>query len=84
MVIATFLQDPDFIDVCYLVASVLFILGIRGLSHPRTARQGNVSRDRDGDRGRRDAARPEIENYGLIISRDRDRHGDRGGLGTAR
>src|SRR5687768_6999336 len=42
MVIASFLQDPDFIRVCYLAASVLFILGIRGLSHPRTARQGNL------------------------------------------
>jgi NAD(P) transhydrogenase subunit beta len=41
MPIATFIQDRDFIDSCYLVASVLFILGIRGLSHPRTARQGN-------------------------------------------
>ena len=42
MVLATFLQDRDFIDACYLVASVLFILGIRGLSHPRTARRGNL------------------------------------------
>jgi NAD(P) transhydrogenase subunit beta len=42
MVVASFLQDPDFIRVCYLAASVLFILGIRGLSHPRTARQGNL------------------------------------------
>jgi H+-translocating NAD(P) transhydrogenase subunit beta len=41
MVIATFLRDSDFIDACYILASVLFILGIRGLSHPRTARQGN-------------------------------------------
>src|SRR5437867_5662667 len=41
MPIATFLQDRDFIDACYVVASVFFILGIRGLSHPRTARQGN-------------------------------------------
>jgi NAD(P) transhydrogenase subunit beta len=40
--LASFLQDRDFIDVCYLAASVLFILGIRGLSHPRTARQGNL------------------------------------------
>src|SRR4051794_5526239 len=39
---ATFsLRSPDFIDACYLVASILFILGIKGLSHPRTARQGN-------------------------------------------
>jgi H+-translocating NAD(P) transhydrogenase subunit beta len=41
MIVASFLQDRDFIDACYVVASVLFILGIRGLSHPRTARQGN-------------------------------------------
>ena len=68
MVIASFLQDRDFIDACYLVASVLFILGIRGLSHPRTARRGNmlaaigmviavVATLLD----------PEIENFGLII-----------------
>jgi NAD(P) transhydrogenase subunit beta len=41
MVTGTVIRDPDFIDACYIVASVLFILGIRGLSHPRTARQGN-------------------------------------------
>jgi NAD(P) transhydrogenase subunit beta len=41
-VVAAFsLRDPNFIDACYLVASILFILGIKGLSHPRTARQGN-------------------------------------------
>jgi NAD(P) transhydrogenase subunit beta len=42
MVFASFIQDQDFIRVCYLVASVLFILGIRGLSHPRSARRGNL------------------------------------------
>jgi NAD(P) transhydrogenase subunit beta len=42
MVFGTFLRDPDFIDSCYIVASVCFILGIKGLSHPRTARQGNI------------------------------------------
>jgi NAD(P) transhydrogenase subunit beta len=41
MIFAIFIRDPDFISTCYLVASVLFILGIRGLSHPRTARRGN-------------------------------------------
>lgn len=29
-----------FASLCYLVASVLFILALRGLSHPETARQG--------------------------------------------
>ncbi len=41
MIAAFSFRDPNFIDSAYLVASVLFILGIRGLSHPRTARQGN-------------------------------------------
>jgi proton-translocating NAD(P)+ transhydrogenase subunit beta len=62
------LRSPDFIDACYIVASVLFILGIRGLSHPGTARRGNLLAsvgmliavvatllDRD------------IHNYGLIV-----------------
>ena len=30
------------IDLIYLVASVLFILGVRGLTHPRTAVKGNM------------------------------------------
>jgi len=30
------------VDLSYLVASVLFILGIRGLTHPRTAVRGNL------------------------------------------
>ena len=30
------------VDLIYLVASVLFILGIRGLTHPRTAVRGNM------------------------------------------
>jgi NAD(P) transhydrogenase subunit beta len=68
LVLASFLQDRDFIDVCYLVASVLFILGIRGLSHPRTARQGNVL----ASVGMLIAVvatllDPAIENFGLII-----------------
>jgi NAD(P) transhydrogenase subunit beta len=68
MVIASFLQDRDFIDACYLVASILFILGIRGLSHPRTARQGNVL----ASVGMLIAVvatllDPHIENFGLII-----------------
>src|SRR6185503_7210630 len=67
MYVASFLQDRNFIDVCYLVASVLFILGIRGLSHPRTARQGNIL----ASVGMLIAVvatllHPDVENYGLI------------------
>ena len=29
-------------DICYLVAAVLFILGLKGLTHPRTAVRGNL------------------------------------------
>ena len=31
----------DFIQIGYLVAAVLFILGLRGLARPRTAVRGN-------------------------------------------
>jgi len=34
--------DSVFINFIYLIASVFFILGIRGLTHPRTAVQGNL------------------------------------------
>lgn len=29
-----------FIELSYLLASVLFILGLKGLSHPETAKRG--------------------------------------------
>ena len=35
-------MDAGVVDLAYLVASVLFILGIRGLTHPRTAVRGNL------------------------------------------
>jgi len=38
--------DPRFhgwINLAYLVASILFILGIKGLTHPRTAVRGNAT-----------------------------------------
>jgi len=38
---ASLLRDPDFIDVAYILASILFIYGLRRLSHPSTARSGN-------------------------------------------
>ncbi len=40
--LAVFLQDPDLIAGAYVVAFVFFILGMRGLSHPGTARRGNA------------------------------------------
>jgi proton-translocating NAD(P)+ transhydrogenase subunit beta len=36
-----FLQDPDFIASAYIVSFALFIIGLRRLTHPATARQGN-------------------------------------------
>ena len=35
-------MDSGLINLIYLFASVLFILGIRGLTHPRTAVRGNL------------------------------------------
>ena len=35
-------MDSIFIDLTYLLASILFILGIKGLTHPRTAVRGNL------------------------------------------
>ncbi|HEY1591993.1 MAG TPA: NAD(P)(+) transhydrogenase (Re/Si-specific) subunit beta [Solirubrobacteraceae bacterium] len=37
-----FLQQQNFIDVCYIVAFSLFILGMSGLTGPRTAVRGNL------------------------------------------
>jgi len=67
LIVGSFLRDIDFINSAYLVASVLFILGIRGLSHPRTARQGNIL----ASIGMLIAVvatllHPDVENYGLI------------------
>jgi len=39
--LASFLQDPDFIRLLYIVAFVLFIIGLRRVTHPTTARRGN-------------------------------------------
>jgi NAD(P) transhydrogenase subunit beta len=38
---ATFLQDDEFIYVLYIVAFALFIIGLGGLTGPRTAVRGN-------------------------------------------
>ncbi len=40
--LASFLQEPDLISALYIVAFVLFIVGLRGVTHPTTARHGNL------------------------------------------
>jgi H+-translocating NAD(P) transhydrogenase subunit beta len=40
--LAVFLQDEDFVNGAYIVAFTLFILGIRDLAGPTTARRGNL------------------------------------------
>jgi len=37
----SFIQDPDFINACYIVAFSLFIIGLSKLTSPTTAVQGN-------------------------------------------
>ena len=36
-------MDPSLVNLAYLAASVLFILGLKGLSHPRTAVRANLT-----------------------------------------
>jgi NAD(P) transhydrogenase subunit beta len=35
-------MSPEIVNIAYLLASVLFILGLKGLAHPRTAVRGNL------------------------------------------
>ena len=39
----TYLIDVGWVNLAYLVASVLFITGLKGLTHPRTAVRGNLT-----------------------------------------
>ena len=41
MIGTAFIQDPDFINACYIVAFSLFITGLAKLTSPTTAVQGN-------------------------------------------
>ena len=36
------LSFAEIINLCYLVTAILFIVGLKRLSHPTTARQGNA------------------------------------------
>jgi len=35
-------MSPGLVNIAYLVAAALFIIGLKGLSHPRTAVRGNL------------------------------------------
>ena len=35
-------MSPDLIDLFYLLAAILFIIGLKGLTKPRTAVRGNL------------------------------------------
>ena len=41
MYTASFLSDPDFIRILYILAFGCFIYGLHLLNHPRSARRGN-------------------------------------------
>jgi H+-translocating NAD(P) transhydrogenase subunit beta len=65
---ATFVTDPDFINSCYIVAFILFIVGLQNLRKPTTARRGNVI----AAVGMAVAVgatllQPQVGNWGLII-----------------
>jgi NAD(P) transhydrogenase subunit beta len=40
--ITTFTSELSILEISYLIASILFILGLKKLSHPATARAGNL------------------------------------------
>ena len=42
LIAALSLHDPDLITGAYIVAAILFIVGLRHLAHPSTARSGNA------------------------------------------
>lgn len=53
----------------YLVAAALFILGLRGLTHPSSARRGNIlSATGMGFAIVATLFHPDVHNYGLIVS----------------
>src|SRR4051812_44985602 len=65
--LASFLTDQDFINSCYILAFILFIVGLQNLRTPVTARRGNVI----AAVGMAIAVvatllQPQVGNYGLI------------------
>ncbi len=59
----------EFASLLYLVSSVLFILALRGLSHPESARQGlNFGMFGMGLAIATTLSTPDVQSYGLIIA----------------
>ena len=61
-------MSQDFFAFSYLVATILFIFGLKGLSHPKTALRGNTL----SMAGMALAVivtllRPDVSNYGIIF-----------------
>jgi NAD(P) transhydrogenase subunit beta len=61
--------SPDFFACAYLVATILFILGLKGLSHPKTALRGNsLSMAGMALAVVVTLLRPDVQNYWLIFA----------------
>jgi NAD(P) transhydrogenase subunit beta len=59
----------DFFAFAYLVATVLFVFGLKGLSHPKTALRGNLlSMVGMGVAIVVTLLRPDVKNYGVIFA----------------
>jgi NAD(P) transhydrogenase subunit beta len=60
-------MSPDFFAFAYLVATILFIFGLKGLSHPKTALRGNrLSMIGMGLAVAVTLFHPDVANYGVI------------------
>ena len=55
-------MNDSLINIAYLVASVLFIVGLKGLAHPRTAVRGNML----GSLGHADRDRRHLLKTGIV------------------
>lgn len=61
--------SPDFFAFAYLVATILFIFGLKGLSHPKTALRGNrLSMIGMGVAIVVTLFHPDVKNYGVIFA----------------
>lgn len=60
---------PDIFSFAYLVATILFIFGLKGLSHPKTALRGNfLSMVGMGLAIVVTFLHPDVKNYGIIVA----------------